>query len=177
MLEKLKYPIGKPLIPLKISEIQINEWISIIEEFPSKLEKLVIHLSNEQLDTVYRENGWTIRQVIHHCADSHLNSYIRFKLALTEDTPIIKAYYEERWAELFDSSAPIAASINLINALHVKWTYLLKGLNNSDLKKSFIHPETKKTISLAENICIYAWHCNHHYAHIYNLMERENWLN
>jgi hypothetical protein len=177
MLEKLKYPIGKPFIPSKITEKEINENILIIDQFPLKLQKLVTHLSNEQLDTTYRENGWTIRQVIHHCADSHLNSYIRFKWTLTEDSPTIKAYYEERWAELFDSkNAPISLSINFINTLHAKWTYLLKGLNNSDLKKSFIHPETNKSVSLAENICIYAWHCNHHYAHIYNLMERKKWL-
>lgn len=117
MLGKLKYPIGKPKIPSEISEDQLNDWIKIIEDFPSKLEKLVQDLDEKQLDTCYRENGWTIRQVIHHCADSHTNSYIRFKWTLTENKPIIKAYYEERWAALFDSKkAPISLSINLLNS-------------------------------------------------------------
>ncbi len=177
MLEKLKYPIGKPKIPSEISEDQLNDWIKIIEDFPSKLEKLVQDLDEKQLDTCYRENGWTIRQVIHHCADSHTNSYIRFKWTLTEDKPIIKAYYEERWAALFDSKkAPISLSINLLKSLHAKWVYLLKGLNQNDFEKAFIHPESNATVSLAQNVGIYAWHCNHHYAHILNLMHRENWI-
>lgn len=103
MLEKLKYPIGKPTIPTVISENTIEKWISVIENFPEKLNFLVKNLTEEQLDTPYRENGWTIRQVIHHCADSHHNSYTRFKWTLTEDTPTIKPYFEDRWGELFDS--------------------------------------------------------------------------
>jgi hypothetical protein len=177
MLEKLKYPIGKPDIPKNISSENITVWIKTIEEFPLKLEALVAQLSNKQLDTVYRKNGWTIRQVIHHCSDSHLNSYIRFKWALTEEKPIIKAYYEERWAELFDSKlAPIHLSIEMLKGLHAKWVYLLKNLNNIDLKKEFIHPSGNEAVSLEKNIGIYAWHCNHHFAHIYNLMEAKQWL-
>ena len=177
MLEKLKYPIGKPTIPSIITEKLVNEWISTIEHFPAKLEKLVEHLTDEQLDTPYRENGWTIRQVIHHCADSHHNSYTRFKWTLTEDKPVIKAYYEDRWAELFDSrSAPILLSINVLKALHNKWVYLLKGLSTTDLQKEFIHPEGNESITLSENIGIYAWHCNHHFAHIYNLLKTRKWI-
>lgn len=177
MLEKLKYPIGKPKIPSEISEDQLNDWIKVIEDFPSKLEKLVQDLDKKQLNTCYRENGWTIRQVIHHCADSHTNSYIRFKWTLTEDKPIIKPYYEERWAALFDSKkAPISLSINLLKSLHAKWVYLLKGLNLNDFEKAFIHPESNAMVSLAQNVGIYAWHCNHHYAHILNLIHRENWI-
>ncbi|WP_111708658.1 YfiT family bacillithiol transferase [Lutibacter citreus] len=177
MIEKLKYPIGQANIPTKISEVHIKEWISTIEEFPIKLETLVKDLSNEQLDSKYRQNGWTIRQVIHHCADSHHNSYSRFKWTLTEDTPVIKAYYEERWAELFDGkSGPINLSINMLSALHAKWVYLLRGLSDQDLNKEFIHPEGNNYISLKTNIGIYAWHCNHHYAHIYNLMKSKNWI-
>ncbi|SNR33315.1 DinB superfamily protein [Lutibacter agarilyticus] len=177
MMEDLKYPIGQAIIPSVINENQLNEWIVIIENFPSKLDKLVKHLDNDQLNTPYRENGWTIRQVIHHCADSHQNSYIRFKWTLTEDKPIIKAYFEDKWAKLFDSkSAPILLSINVLKAVHAKWIYLLKGLTSKNLKLSFIHPESKELVSLEKNIGIYAWHCNHHYAHIYNLMKQQNWL-
>lgn len=177
MTEDLKYPIGQAIIPSEINEIQLNEWITIIEEFPSKLNNLVMHLNNEQLDTTYRKNGWTIRQVIHHCADSHQNSYIRFKWTLTENQPVIKAYFEDKWGEIFDSKmAPILLSINALKALHAKWVYLLKGLTSKELKRCFIHPESNELISLEKNIGIYAWHCNHHYAHIYNLMKQQNWL-
>nr|WP_298993656.1 putative metal-dependent hydrolase [uncultured Polaribacter sp.] len=175
-LEQLKYPIGKALIPENITKKNIEVWISDIERFPQEIEFLVKQLSEKQLDTPYRENGWTIRQVIHHCYDSHTNSYIRFKWTLTEDTPIIKAYFEDRWAEIFDSkSAPISLSLDGLKALHSKWVYLLKNIPEKDLEKSFIHPETKAKVSLKENIGIYAWHCQHHYAHIEQLMIRKNW--
>lgn len=177
MLEKLKYPIGKLEIPTNINNKNIEDWISIIEHFPNRLENLVQHLSEEQLDTTYRENGWTIRQVIHHCYDSHHNSYTRFKWTLTEDKPIIKAYYEERWAELFDSkSAPISLSLHAIKALHAKWVYLLKGLSEENLAAFFIHPSGNEEVTLKKNIGIYAWHCNHHFAHIQQLMIRKNWV-
>lgn len=175
-MEELKYPIGKPTIPSVISSEIINDWIQILEEFPTKLEKLVENLSDEQLDTPYRNGGWTVRQVIHHCADSHHNSYTRFKWALTEDKPVIKAYFEDKWAELFDYQFPIAYSINHLKAIHAKWTYFLKGLSENDLNKIFIHPEGNEEVSLKENIGIYAWHCNHHYAHIEQLLIRKKWI-
>jgi radical SAM superfamily enzyme YgiQ (UPF0313 family) len=176
MLEKLRYPIGKPTIPSTITNADIKKWISVIENFPLNIENLVKNLTDNQLNTKYRENGWTIRQVIHHCSDSHLNSYTRFKWTLTEDKPVIKAYYEDRWAELFDSkSAPILLSINQLKALHAKWTFLLKGLSENDLNREFIHPEGNESVSLAKNIGMYAWHCNHHYAHINNLMLNKGW--
>lgn len=175
-MKQLKYPIGKPNIPNEISSELLAEWITVIENFPEGLKKLVSNLSEEQLDTSYRKNGWTIRQVIHHCADSHHNSYTRFKWTLTEDKPVIKAYFEDRWAELFDSkNAPIQLSLDAIKALHAKWSYLLKGLNEDELNKSFIHPDGNEEVSLKENIGIYAWHCNHHYAHIEQLLIRNNW--
>lgn len=175
-LEKLKYPIGQPKIPNQITEDTILNWILIIEEFPLKLEALAKDLSEEQLDTVYRKDGWTIRQVIHHCYDSHHNSYTRFKWALTENKPVIKAYFEERWAALFDTkSAPIKLSINGLKALHAKWVYLLKGLSKEELNKIFIHPSGNEAVSLQENIGIYAWHCQHHFTHIEQLMIRKNW--
>ncbi|GAA0733099.1 bacillithiol transferase BstA [Aquimarina litoralis] len=134
---------------------------------PNKIETLVANFSEQQLETPYRSGGWTARQVIHHIYDSHHNGYIRFKWALTEDNPVIKPYLEDRWAELFDTkSAPIHLSLDLIKALHAKWAYFLKGLSSEDLEKSFIHPEGDVVISLAEDIGIYAWHGNHHLAHL-----------
>ncbi|MCL4137533.1 UNVERIFIED_CONTAM: hypothetical protein GTU68_024533 [Idotea baltica] len=175
-LEELKYPIGKANIPENISKKNLEIWISDIERFPQELEFLVKDLSHAQLDTPYRDGGWTIRQVIHHCYDSHHNSYTRFKWALTEDKPVIKAYYEERWAELQDSkSAPISLSIDALKALHSKWVYFLKSLSEKELQKTFIHPDGKEVITLKENIGIYGWHCQHHYAHIEQLMIRKGW--
>lgn len=177
MLKKLKYPIGKPIIPKNIEKKHLTNWITILDEFPVKLESLVQNLTENQLDTPYRKDGWTIRQVIHHCADSHHNSYTRFKWSLTEDKPIIKTYYEDRWAELFDSkAAPILLSINHLKAVHAKWVYLLKGLNKEQLNKAFIHPDGNEKVGLKENIGIYAWHCNHHYAHVKNLMQAKQWV-
>ena len=176
-MSDLRYPIGKPDIPNEITSEVIDKWILTLTEFPTKLEVLVQNLTQDQLDTPYRNGGWTIRQVIHHCADSHHNSYIRFKWALTENKPIIKAYYEDRWAELFDSkSAPIQLSLNSLKALHAKWVYFLQGLNEQDLNSIFIHPDENEEVSLKENIGIYAWHCNHHYAHIEHLLIRKNWI-
>lgn len=176
ILEQLKYPIGKAKIPEQITQKNIDDWISILERFPQELEFLVRELSEKQLDTPYRPEGWTIRQVVHHCYDSHHNSYTRFKWALTEEKTVIKAYFEEKWAELHDSKfAPISFSIDALKALHAKWIYLLKGLKKNELELTFIHPETQKEISLKENIGIYAWHCQHHFAHIEQLMIRENW--
>ncbi len=175
-LEFLQYPIGKSSIPNPITSKDISNWIQIIEEFPKKLSALVQNLSDEQLDTKYRENGWTIRQVIHHLYDSHHNSYTRFKWTLTENKPVIKAYFEEKWAELPDGKiAPIQLSLNALTTLHAKWVYLLKCLSSEQLKKIFVHPDGNEEVSLAENIGIYAWHCNHHFAHIYELKKRKNW--
>jgi len=175
-LEELKYPIGKHETPTIIDSKQVLEWITILEDFPKQLRDSVQNLSNKQLDTPYRPEGWTIRQVIHHLADSHHNSYTRFKWALTEDRPIIKAYYEERWAELRDSkSGPIFLSLNALDALHAKWTYFLRGLTPQELNQLFIHPDGNEEISLSENIGIYAWHCVHHFAHIHNLKKHKGW--
>lgn len=176
-MEHLKYPIGQVQIPVSITNQHIFDWISDIESFPNKLENLVQNLTEEQLNTPYRDGGWTVRQTIHHCGDSHVNSYVRFKWALTEEQPTIKAYYEDRWAEIFDTKdAPIELSLHFIKALHAKWVYLLKGLSEQKLNKEFIHPESGNAISLKQNIAIYAWHCKHHYAHIQNLLTRNNWI-
>lgn len=175
-MEHLKYPIGKPEIPSEILTEHIENWIQVIEDFPDRLQKLVSNLNQDQLDTPYRDGGWTIRQVVHHCADSHHNSYTRFKWTLTEDKPVIKAYYEERWAELSDSkNGPIGLSLNSLKALHAKWVYFLKLLKPEELEQYFIHPDGNEKVTLKENIGIYAWHCNHHYAHIENLVKRMKW--
>jgi hypothetical protein len=172
----LKYPIGKVNLPDTITQTQIISWIRVLENFPEQLIDLTKNLTKSQLDTTYRPLGWTIRQVVHHLADSHHISYTRFKWALTEDKPVIKAYYEDRWAELIDGkSAPIELSLNAISSLHAKWVYLIEGLDKNDLKKVFIHPDGNKKVSLAQNIGIYAWHCEHHFAHIKNLIKNKGW--
>lgn len=175
-LEHLKYPIGKFEKPIVITTDILKEWISDISTFHKKLLNEVINLTNEQLNTPYRPDGWTIRQVIHHCADSHMNSFTRLKLALTEDQPIIKPYFEDRWAELFDTKTmPIAPSMKMIEGIHERWSVLLHNLTDEQYGRVFIHPEHKKTFRLDENIGIYAWHCNHHLAHITETKKRNNW--
>ena len=175
-LENLRFPIGRASIPKEITQKDLARWIDTIEKFPQKLDQLTTSLNREQLDTPYRKNGWTVRQVVHHCYDSHHNSYTRFKWALTENEPMIKAYYEERWAELQDSKAgPILLTIDALKGLHAKWVYLLRSLTDTELNKSFVHPSGKEKVSLKNNIGIYAWHCQHHYAHIEQLMLRKGW--
>lgn len=173
---KLKYPIGKADIPEIITERDVKKWIDIIEGLPEKLTVLTANLNANQLETPYRKGGWTIRQVIHHLADSHLNSFIRFKWTLTENQPVIKAYYEDRWAELPDSQSDISLSLDLLRALHRRWVILLKNLDHDALERTFIHPEGQVKVSLAQNIGIYAWHGEHHYAHIENLLKRRQWI-
>ncbi|WGD34847.1 YfiT family bacillithiol transferase [Olleya sp. YS] len=175
-LEQLKYPIGTFDCPTTISASTIDAWISILEHFPNRLEQLVSDFTDKQLDTPYRPEGWTVRQVVHHVADSHHNSYTRFKWAMTEDNPIIKAYNEQDWAKQHDYSQPIDASLYHIKAVHAKLVYFVKGLNLEQLHRTFIHPEGNETVALTENLGIYAWHCNHHYAHIEELAKREGWI-
>ncbi|MBW8243313.1 bacillithiol transferase BstA [Muricauda oceani] len=175
-LEQLRYPIGKFETPETISSADLEKWISDLETLPQRLSDIVTPLSDDQLDTPYRPEGWTVRQLVHHISDSHHNSYIRFKWALTEDTPTIKAYDEKAWAELFDCrTAPILMSLYHLSAIHAKLVYLLKGLSEEQLERSFIHPDGNQETTLKENIARYAWHGNHHYAHIQNLVKRKGW--
>ena len=175
-LEPLRYPIGRFKAPENFNQTEISAHIETLEQLPERLEALVENLSDDQLDTPYRPEGWTVRQLIHHIADSHSHSYIRFKWSLTEDTPLIKAYNEQDWSELFDAkSAPVEMSLQNIKATHARLVYLLRGLNDADLKKSFIHPEHGREVPLWLNISLYAWHSDHHYAHIKNLMLRMGW--
>ncbi|WP_422081252.1 YfiT family bacillithiol transferase [Ulvibacterium sp.] len=175
-LEELRYPIGHFEVPENFDDTTIQNWISELEAFPRKLESLVKNLSDEQLDTVYRPGGWTVRQVVHHVSDSHHNSYMRFKWALTENRPIIKAYNEKAWADLLDTrTGPIEMSLDHLKAIHTKLVYFLRKLSQGDLERIFIHPESNAETSLKENIGRYVWHGNHHYAHIKNLLDRNNW--
>ncbi|MCK0190184.1 YfiT family bacillithiol transferase [Arenibacter sp. F20364] len=175
-LEKLKYPIGHFVYSKKVSDVTLSDWISELEALPTQLEDLVMALNDEQLNTPYRPGGWTIRQVIHHMADSHHHSYTRFKWALTEPRPLIKAYDEKEWSNLFDANnAPIILSLNYLKALHAKLVYLLKGLSKEDLERVYIHPDGNVAVSLLENIGKYAWHGNHHLAHIEGIIEQKGW--
>ncbi|MER2171940.1 MAG: YfiT family bacillithiol transferase [Psychrobacillus psychrodurans] len=171
---EMKYPIGTIQFDDEITSSVINKWIDEIENLPSLLQDAVKNLNDEQLDTPYRSGGWTVRQVVHHVADSHMNAYIRFKLALTEETPIIKPYDETKWAELADYKLPIEPSILLLETLHKRWTNLLRSLTPADMEKTFIHPDSGE-VSVSKNIGIYAWHGRHHLAHITSLCNRQAW--
>ena len=175
-LVQLKFPIGKFEPPNEYSSELINQWIHDIEKFPSRIKQETQNLSEQQLETVYRPKGWTIRQVVHHCADSHLNSITRFKLALTEDKPTIRPYFEDRWAELPDSkNLDIFPSLQIIQGVHNRWVVLLKSLTTTDLEKEFVHPEHGRSFTIKEAIGSYAWHCNHHLAHITTLKKSKGW--
>ena len=172
-LEKLRYPVGR--FSYTPGENSINNFFSNIESFPSKLRHEVENLDEEQLNTKYRPGGWTIKQVVHHVADSHMNAYIRMKLVLTETDPAIRPYFQDRWAELVDSKSDINISLQLIEPLHKKWVMILKNLSEDDMKKRYFHPEQKKFFPVDEFIALYSWHCNHHLAHITSLKKRMNW--
>ena len=175
-LEKLQYPIGKFISPNEYSKAYILEKIETISSFPERLKKEVSHLTAEQLDTSYRPNGWTIRQVIHHCVDSHTNCFIRIKWTLTEDNPVIKYYFEDRWGELYDNlTMPVQPSLLLLEGLHFRLTYIMKNLSETDLEKSFTHPEHGAEFKLKEIIGIYSWHGDHHLAQIMELKKRKDW--
>lgn len=175
--EQLKYPIGHFECPDTITQHHLKTWVAVLDGYPKRLNALVKPLTDYQLDSEYRPGGWTIRQVVHHIADSHHHSYTRFKWSLTEDTPLIKAYNQDEWAKLEDTKhAPVSMSLLHIEAIHKKLVYLIRTLSETDLNKSFVHPETQKTVPLKENIGIYAWHSNHHYAHILKALERKGWI-
>lgn len=174
-LEYLRYPIGKYSPPNTIDDGQRNLWIRSIAALPSELSGVVRGLSSSQLDTPYRLGGWTLRQLVHHLADSHMNSVIRFRWALTENIPLIKAYDEALWAELPDSKTlPVETSLDLLDGLHARWTGLLAGMSAADFDRRLIHP-TLGELSLGWMLGLYAWHGSHHLAHISGLKERMGW--
>lgn len=175
-MSDLRYPIGKFKLENKVTDAERHQFIEDIAETPAKLRAAVAGLSAERLDTPYRLGGWTVRQVVHHVPDSHLNSYTRFKLALTEEEPTIKTYEQERWAELQDArTAPVEVSLALLESLHQRWTLLLGSLTRKDLARTFRHPELG-VLSLDMNLALYAWHGRHHVAHITSLRERMKWF-
>ncbi len=174
--EDLKYPIGKFKMPSQITNADKKAYISSIANFPKHLQKEIATLKDTQIDTPYRLEGWTIRQLVNHCADSHMNALIRYKLALTEDTPTIKPYKEAKWAELADSiHIPITPALQMLEGIHERWEYLLKSLNDKDFKRTYLHPEHNKVFTLDETTALYAWHCNHHLAHITSLKKTNGW--
>lgn len=175
-LEHKKYPLGKFEHSKKITDQDLDHHIKTMKDFPSRLKHLVENWTDDQLDTQYREGGWKVRQLVHHLSDSHMNSYIRFKLALTEENPTIKPYDEAKWAELQDSfSMEIKPALQILKGLHKKWVYEMNCLTNRDFDSTFFHPEEQKTFTLKESLAFYAWHCNHHFAQIENLKIEKGW--
>lgn len=175
-LHSMQYPIGQFVKPRSATPEDIGQWIGTLEKFPEKLRTLVVPLTNDQLNTPYRPGGWTVRQTVHHLGDSHMNAYIRFKWTLTENKPVIKAYYEDRWAALPDSlQTGIISSLNFLDLMHERLVLLLRNLKANEWEKTFIHPDTGAEHRLDSYLALYAWHSEHHYAHIQRLAEREGW--
>lgn len=171
----LRYPIGKFTYQTPLTETQKQKDLDAIEQAPANLRLAVQGLSDRQLDTPYRPEGWTVRQVTHHVPDSHINAYIRTKLALTEDEPTIKPYAEDRWAHLADTqNTPVEVSLALLDSLHTRWVRLLRSLKAEDWKRTFRHPE-RGVMDLEETVALYAWHSRHHVAHVTSLRQREGW--
>jgi len=170
-----RFPIGKFEWPAASTPVDRATWIRTLEELPAKFRKAAEGLTPEQLDTPYREGGWTVRQLIHHVPDSHMNSYVRFKLALTENEPTIKAYDEAAWAQLPDSSdVPMETSLCLLSCLHERWVAVLKGMSEADWLRNIVHPELGK-VRLDSLLALYDWHSRHHTAHITSLREAKGW--
>lgn len=174
-MEDLRYPIGK-YEPQSFSQKQLEAWLIDIRYLPQHLENAVLNLDEGQLDTPYRPGGWTVRQVVHHVADSHANAYIRFKLGLTENNPVIKPYDEEAWAKLSDTAVvPINVSLTLLHALHTRWVEVLKAIKTEEWERTVVHPQHGRQMTLWYLLGMYAWHSRHHTAHVTSLRERERW--
>jgi len=170
-----KYPIGK-YEAQPFSESQKKKWIADIQFLPNELEQAIENLDEAQLQTPYRDGGWTMHQLVHHLADSHMNSFIRFKLALTEDNPTIKPYEENAWSEMADvTKEPINVSITLLYALHKRWLTLLQNMSDADFEKTLFNPQRRGQLTLWEMLGIYAWHGKHHVEHIKTLKENKGW--
>ena len=175
-LDALKYPIGNFALPKDTSPAMRSHWMEEVAHLPSQIRTAVVGLNEQQLDTPYRPEGWTVRQVVHHLPDSHMNSYMRFRLALTEDNPTIRPYEEQLWAELPDAKAgSVDLSLDLLEMLHKRWVVLLKAMTDKDYDKTFVHPASGRTFRLATVLALYAWHGRHHLAHITELKKRMGW--
>lgn len=174
-MEDLSYPIGR-FVSQPYSDKELKERLMAIMFLPKELENAIQNLDEYQIETPYRPDGWTVKQLINHIADSHMNAFIRFKLGLTEENPTIKTYNQDAWVNLNDTKiVPINVSITLVHALHARWAALLNGISSADLERTVFHPEQKKEITLWHMLGLYAWHGKHHVKHITALRERMKW--
>jgi hypothetical protein len=174
-MDDLRYPVGKFHYEGPLTEQQQQAFLNDVAQTPANLRAAIKGLSDAQLDTPYRPGGWTVRQVVHHVPDSHMNSYVRFKLALTENEPTITTYAEDRWAELADTkTTPIEVSLTLLDSLHDRWVRLLRSLTSDDWKRTFLHPALGP-MALEKALAMYSWHGQHHVAHITELRKRMSW--
>jgi uncharacterized damage-inducible protein DinB len=173
-MDELRYPVGRFTRAPSCAPSERAEYIATLRDLPDRLDAAVRGLDDPQLDTPYRDGGWTLRQVVHHIADSHMNSYVRFKLALTEHEPVIKPYDETAWATLPDNRMPVDVSLALTRALHQRWVALLEAMTEKDFEKNIAHPE-RGLEDLATSLALYAWHSRHHTAHITSLRARMGW--
>jgi hypothetical protein len=171
-IDPLQYPIGKFTVPVSYTSQDIQGWINDIKELPGKLRQTIISLNETQLDTPYRPGGWTIRQVVHHFADSHMNSLIRFKWALTEESPVIKAYDQIGWAMQADHKLPVEPSLKMLEGIHQHLVALFESFTEEQWDRYFVHPETGAQITLKRNLALYSWHSRHHLAHITNAIAK-----
>lgn len=170
-----RFPIGK-YEPQPFSQKQKEEWLSDIRFLPNHLENAILNLDEAQLATPYRDGGWTVKQLVHHVADSHINAYCRFKLGLTEDNATIRTYNQDAWSKLPDTAnLPINISLTLLHALHLRWYEILQNMNDDDWNKTIYHPEHEKQFTLWHLLGMYAWHSKHHVAHITSLREIKGW--
>lgn len=174
-MEHLQYPIGRFHAPEYISAERLATDMNTLTDFPQRLRDAVATLSDAQLDTPYREGGWTVRQVVHHCADSHSNALNRLKLALTEDAPNIKPYAEDLWATLADSSLPVESSLMMLQGMHARWVAILQSLSAQERARTFVHPQYGKIFTIDAQTALYGWHSAHHLAHITELKKRNGW--
>lgn len=166
-LDDLKYPVGKFSAKATVTDILRRDWIDVIARFPGDLRAEVTGLVDSDLALRYRPGGWTIRELIHHCADSHMNAFIRFKLALTEEHPTVKPYDEREWSILPDSAdAPISWSLQILDGVHARWVYMLRRLDEEDFGRTFLHPEHNRDFTLDRTLDLYQWHSRHHLAHL-----------
>ena len=173
-MDDARYPIGPFISPTTVTQSDREGWIAVLDAAPETFRSAVSGLNDAELDTPYREGGWTVRQLIHHLPDSHLHSYVRFKWALTEDAPVIKPYFEGRWAELPDAKAAPEVSLELLTALHGRWVTLLRAMSEGDFARTFVHPESGVQ-TLSESLALYAWHGEHHTAQIVRLRQLKGW--
>ena len=175
-LEQLQYPIGRYRRPDVITKDHLQSWSEEIAALPGLLEAALDGWPDEQLDTPYRPGGWTVRQLVHHIADSHMNAHCRLRLALTEEQPTIKPYEQDGWVKLADADQmPVSHSLGIVRGVHARWAFLLKNLEANQLQRTFVHPEHGKVFTVEEMNGLYAWHGKHHVAHITELKKRMKW--